>query len=99
MDEAADDCVVTEPAAGFRLPGFEGTKPALGDNPGLVHQLAVALQDQIGHSDKTVTDSNRNFLAFTHKPGHEKLAYQFSLALKAFKQTPEYQALLTRYGL
>ncbi|ATL98126.1 transporter substrate-binding domain-containing protein [Aeromonas sp. MR19] len=57
------------------------------------------LQDQIGHSDKTVTDSNRNFLAFTHKPGHEKLAYQFSLALKAFKQTPEYQALLTRYGL
>ncbi|MGN7511399.1 substrate-binding periplasmic protein [Aeromonas salmonicida] len=57
------------------------------------------LQDLVGHSIKTVTDNNRNFLAFTHKPGHERLAYQFSLALKAFKQTPEYQALLARYGL
>lgn len=57
------------------------------------------LQDQVGHSEKMVTESNRNFLAFTHRPGNERLAYQFSLALKAFKQTPEYQALLTRYGL
>ena len=57
------------------------------------------LQDQVGHSEKLVSESNRNFLAFTHRPGNERLAYQFSLALKAFKQTPEYQSLLTRYGL
>lgn len=57
------------------------------------------LQDQVGHSEKRVSESNRNFLAFTHRPGNERLAYQFSLALKAFKQTPEYQSLLTRYGL
>lgn len=61
--------------------------------------MKQGLQDQVGHSSKAVTDNNHNFLAFTHRPGHEKLAYQFSLALQAFKKTPEYRSLLSRYGL
>jgi len=37
-------------------------------------------------------------LAFSKKPEHEELAQQFSVALKAFKQTEQYQDILTRYG-
>nr|WP_241462299.1 transporter substrate-binding domain-containing protein [Aeromonas finlandensis] len=57
------------------------------------------LQDQVSHGTRLLTDDNRNFLAFTHKPGHDQLAIRFSSALKAFKQTPAYQQLLARYHL
>lgn len=57
------------------------------------------LQDQVNHGSRLLTDDNRNFLAFTHKPGHDQLAIRFSEALKLFKQTPTYQALLARYHL
>jgi polar amino acid transport system substrate-binding protein len=55
------------------------------------------LQDQVTHGARLLTDDNRNFLGFTHKPGHDQLAIRFSSALKAFKQTPAYQQLLARY--
>ena len=48
VDEAADDRVVAEPAAGFGFPGPERIEPAPGDDPRLVNQLGVALQDQVG---------------------------------------------------
>ena len=57
------------------------------------------LQDQVNHGSRLLTDDNRNFLAFTHKPGHDQLAIRFSSALKAFKQTPAYKQLLARYHL
>lgn len=57
------------------------------------------LQDQVSHGSRLLTDDNRNFLAFTHKPGHDQLAIRFSSALKAFKQTPAYKQLLARYHL
>ncbi|MGL5323485.1 MAG: substrate-binding periplasmic protein [Aeromonas sp.] len=57
------------------------------------------LQDQVRHGTRLLTDDNRNFLAFTHKPGHDQLAIHFSSALKAFKQTVAYRQLLARYHL
>lgn len=57
------------------------------------------LQDQVRYSSFQLTDDNRNFLGFTHKPGHDQLAIRFSKALKQFKQTPAYQELLARYRL
>ena len=57
------------------------------------------LQDQVLNGSRLLTVDNRNFLGFTHKPGHDQLAIQFSSALKAFKQTPAYQQLLARYHL
>jgi len=57
------------------------------------------LQDQVSHGSCLLTDDNRNFLVFTHKPGHDQLAVRFSSALKAFKQTPAYKQLLARYHL
>ena len=57
------------------------------------------LQDQVAYAAPLLTEDNRNFLGFTHKPGHDQLAIQFSSALKAFKQTPAYQQLLARYHL
>ena len=57
------------------------------------------LQDQVRHHLFPLTDDDRNFLAFTHKPGHDQLAIRFSEALKRFKQTPAYQELLARYHL
>ncbi|MGN5138429.1 substrate-binding periplasmic protein [Aeromonas sp. 164P] len=61
--------------------------------------VTQGLQDQVSHGPRLLTDDNRNFLAFTHKPGHDQLAIRFSSALKAFKQTPAYQQLLARYHL
>nr|WP_279463986.1 transporter substrate-binding domain-containing protein [Aeromonas veronii] len=57
------------------------------------------LQDQVFNGRRLLTDDNRNFLGFTHKPGHDQLARRFSAALKQFKQTPAYQQLLARYHL
>ena len=57
------------------------------------------LQDQVRNHLFPLTDDDRNFLAFTHKPGHDQLAIRFSEALKLFKQTPAYQTLLARYHL
>ncbi|MCE9950752.1 transporter substrate-binding domain-containing protein [Aeromonas allosaccharophila] len=57
------------------------------------------LQDQVLNGSRLLTVDNRNFLGFTHKPGHDQLAIQFSSALKAFKQTPAYRQLLARYHL
>lgn len=57
------------------------------------------LQDQVGHAAPMLNDDNRNFLAFTDKPGHDQLAIRFSAALKQFKQTPAYRQLLARYHL
>lgn len=61
--------------------------------------VTQGLQDQVNHGSRLLTDDNRNFLAFTHKPGHDQLAIRFSSALKAFKQTPAYKQLLARYHL
>ncbi|WP_041209537.1 substrate-binding periplasmic protein [Aeromonas jandaei] len=57
------------------------------------------LQDQVSHGSYMLTDDSRNFLGFTHKPGHDQLAIRFSAALKQFKQTPAYKQLLARYHL
>lgn len=57
------------------------------------------LQDKVGQATPLLTDDNRNFLAFTHKPGHDQLATRFSAALKQFKQSPAYRQLLARYHL
>ncbi|MFE8070258.1 transporter substrate-binding domain-containing protein [Marinobacteraceae bacterium S3BR75-40.1] len=40
-----------------------------------------------------------NYLAFSRKPELEPLARRFSEALRHFKTTPQYDALLDRYGL
>lgn len=39
------------------------------------------------------------YLFFSREAGHDELARRFSEALKAFKDTPEYQEIKTRYGL
>ncbi len=39
-----------------------------------------------------------NYLAFAKKPGYEMLAQRFSEALRQFKGTNEYQAILKKYG-
>lgn len=57
------------------------------------------LQDQVGYAVTMLSDDDRNFIAFTHKPGHDQLAIRFSAALKQFKQTPAYKRLLARYQL
>ncbi|MGH1408309.1 MAG: substrate-binding periplasmic protein [Aeromonas sp.] len=57
------------------------------------------LQGLVRHGTPLLTDDNRNFLAFTRKPGHDQLAIRFSSALKAFKKTAAYQHLLARYHL
>lgn len=59
----------------------------------------LELGNVITHSPRTITTDNRNFLGFTHKPGHARLAERFSQELKRFKQTDEYRQLLARYGL
>lgn len=57
------------------------------------------LQEQVRNGSFQLTDENRNFLGFTHKPGHDQLAIRFSAALQQFKQTPAYKQLLARYHL
>lgn len=61
--------------------------------------MSQGLQEQVTHGARRLTDDSRNFLGFTHQPGHAQLAARFSSALKAFKQTPAYQQLLDRYHL
>lgn len=39
------------------------------------------------------------YLFFSRKPGHDALARRFSVALSAFKETPDYRAIKARYGL
>ncbi|MCF3098521.1 transporter substrate-binding domain-containing protein [Aeromonas australiensis] len=59
--------------------------------------VTQGLQGQVEHARPLLTDDNRNFLAFTHKPGHDQLAKRFSVALRQFKQSADYQQLLARY--
>ncbi|ALP41510.1 substrate-binding periplasmic protein [Aeromonas schubertii] len=59
----------------------------------------LELGGEITHSPRTITTDNRNFLGFTHKPGHDRLAVRFSEELVRFKKTAEYRRLLARYGL
>jgi len=43
--------------------------------------------------------SQELYVGFSKAKGHEKLAQDFSNALAEFKASPEYKAILTRYGI
>ncbi|MCY1510831.1 hypothetical protein D9M68_452200 [compost metagenome] len=47
MDEAADDGVVAEPAAGFRFPGAEALQRAVAEHPGLAGEQGFPAEDQV----------------------------------------------------
>lgn len=57
----------------------------------------LGLQDDIGRFGGYVTRDNRNFLAFTKKPGARDLAQDFGEALKRFKQEEAYQVIMKKY--
>ncbi len=53
MDKTADDRVVAQPAAWFRLPPLEGIEPAFTQHPRLLDQGGVTRQDQVGQGPTT----------------------------------------------
>lgn len=57
----------------------------------------LGLQDEIGRFGGYVTKDNRNFLAFTKRPGGSALAEQFGEALKHFKEGGAYVAIMQKY--
>ncbi|SDR69125.1 amino acid ABC transporter substrate-binding protein, PAAT family [Halopseudomonas xinjiangensis] len=61
----------------------------------LAQQLGIA--DQLAHHS-TALSSGKLYLAFHRSDSLEKLAQSFGPALRAFKQTAEYAAILQRYG-
>ena len=57
----------------------------------------LGINDQIRPLLPSLTETP-GYLFFSQRPGHDALAQRFSDALKAFKETEEYTAILQRYG-
>lgn len=61
----------------------------------MVHELGIA--DQLEYHSRTLA-SGQLYLAFHRSDALAPIAAAFGPALRAFKQTPEYAAILARYG-
>ncbi len=62
----------------------------------IIERLGVADKVRIADTPISLTP---NYLAFSKKTGHDDLARRFSTALKAFKKTPEFDAIYAGYGV
>lgn len=65
---------------------------------GLYTTSRLGLSNSIAHHD-TLLSSGELYLAFARTPALEQLASRFSEALRQFKQSDDYQALLQQYGV
>lgn len=66
-------------------------------NFGLFEANRMGVLNQIGHSEKTIS-SGDVYLAFSRKSPKSVLAGEFETALKRFKGTDRYRAILKKYG-
>lgn len=66
-------------------------------NVGLYNAQKMGVLEEIDFIPKAVSGGD-NFMAFSKKPGHAKLAEEFSDNLKSFKKTPAFQEILHKYG-
>lgn len=62
----------------------------------IAHSLGL---EDIYPIDENLSDANPVYLAFSRQGQHADLAQAFSKALTLFKQSPEYQLILRRYGV
>ena len=58
----------------------------------------MGISDQITIIPEAYYCPGGNYLAFAKKSGYDKIAFQFSRALKTFKTTEEYKQILKSYG-
>lgn len=65
---------------------------------GLYTARTLGITGRIGHTRNAIS-SGDNYLAFSLALGHAGLADRFSKALKEFKRTDQYAAVIERYGL
>jgi polar amino acid transport system substrate-binding protein len=66
-------------------------------NFGLFEAQRLGVSDQIAHLQKTIS-SGDVYLAFSRKSPKNALAAEFAKALKQFKKTERYRAILKKYG-
>lgn len=70
-----------------------------GDKVGYFTAKEMGILDQIDVIPNAAYCYGGNYLAFSKKPGGEKLSSRFSKALKAFKTTDAYKNILKKYGI
>lgn len=66
--------------------------------PMLEHLSAAGVAGELRALEPAL-DETPGYLMFSRREGHETLTQEFSAALAAFKQTPEYQGIVDRYQM
>lgn len=69
------------------------------DSVGLYTAKRMGISDDVSILSGAHYCAGGNYLAFSKKPGHDELAKRFNQALSDFVHTPDYQAIMTNYGL
>jgi len=69
------------------------------DSVGLYTAKRMGISDDVSILSGAHYCAGGNYLAFSKKPGHDELTKRFNQALSDFVHTPEYQAIMTNYGL
>ena len=68
-------------------------------NVGLYTASSMGIVNQIGYSEKYLSERSDFHIGFSKKPRNRKIAARFSDTLSKFKQTQQYRDILKRYGL
>lgn len=69
------------------------------DSVGYFAAKSLGISDQIEVIPNANYCQSGSYLAFSKKPGHEKLATRFGQALRNFKTTDNYRQILQRYDI